>query len=221
MTDMKDCKWKPELRSWWSCSGDPNYYQRNTLPNWEERFSVWGPSPNNGTTCSSLWVWETWFGSTRSLTFGTHDSRSGRALGLGFVCVFVSSKLSLLRAQWVWSFQIRTSAHQDAWIKKSFFCLSWSLEVHPQDCLWLTPMLEPLRRRRGFGCPVHWSLRNTQLLLRVEKTTSFWKEEKNLWRILNCSRKCHILEDSIIMYGLVKYQLEDQYDGLAKKSTCC
>lgn len=149
MTDMKDCKWKPELRSWWSGSDDPNYYQRNTLPNWEESFSVWGPSPNSGTTCSSLWVWETWLGSTRSLTFGTHDSRSGRALGPGFVCVFVSSKLSSLTAQWVWSFQTRTSAHQDAWIKKSFFCLSRSLEVHPQDCLWLTPMLEPPRHRRG------------------------------------------------------------------------
>lgn len=115
----------------------------------EKKVSACGDRPRTTALLAQACECETWFGSTRSLTFGTHDSRSGRALGLGFVCVFVSSKLSSLTAQWVWSFQTRTSAHQDAWIKKSFFCLSWSLEVHPQDCLWLTPMLEPLRHRRG------------------------------------------------------------------------
>lgn len=70
-------------------------------------------------------------------------------------------KLSSVTAEWMWSFQAHICPPEFL-DKELRLCLKNSLEVQPQDCLWLTSSLNP---DVEFDCPRHWSLRSIQLLL--------------------------------------------------------
>lgn len=160
VADMKDSKWKPELRSQWPWSNNPNYYQRNTFLNWRKVFSVWGPSLRSDLTCSCLWVWKTWFDQLEVRLSELTIPDLGRLWGWIISCVLGVFKAVLAHST---AGVVLPDSHicPPGCLDREVILLSklgpWGLNM-TYIYAWSTDE----DRDVGFGCPVCCQLRNTR-----------------------------------------------------------